>query len=244
MAKVYDNKIILGSGYKVPGAMPMDDREVVEFLTDLAVLKADNLVYEGMIVYVIEKQVHYKYTSTGWQEFTGSGGSGGSDDPIDVNEQFISTFPSVKPNVINPTEVQTGKYWSKASGDWPNCTLSETPGNAKYIEEITIPDDATDIYIYCKNNTASDDLFYIYILLNEKPIDESSRWFLTNYHIKNLYAGAHLSLTDKNLLGKKVLRMAVRGSHNIEDFCISFDAIPKYIAYGEPSFAIDRKSVV
>lgn len=61
MSKIYNNSITTTAGFKYNAPQPLDDRLVVEKYIDLATLVSDGVTYQGMEVYVVEKQLTYKY---------------------------------------------------------------------------------------------------------------------------------------------------------------------------------------
>lgn len=65
MSKVYNNRIITSAGFQYNSDEPIDDRLVVETYDDLSSLNR----YEGMIVYVKDKDTYYKYTKETWNVF-------------------------------------------------------------------------------------------------------------------------------------------------------------------------------
>ena len=67
MGKKYNNAINTSAGFKYNANSPLDDRLVVETYTDLNTLNSYS--YEGIIVYVIDENRHYKYNGEAWQEF-------------------------------------------------------------------------------------------------------------------------------------------------------------------------------
>lgn len=62
MSKTYNNGIITTAGFQFNANMPLDDRLVVDTLDDLLSITS----YDGMIVYVKEKDSHYTKTNDGW----------------------------------------------------------------------------------------------------------------------------------------------------------------------------------
>ena len=62
MGKIYDNKIIVTTGFNYPSNRPLDDREVVQSYGDLKDLYA----YEGIEVYVVDDKKSYKLINSVW----------------------------------------------------------------------------------------------------------------------------------------------------------------------------------
>lgn len=67
MGKKYNNLISTTAGFNYAAQQPLDDREVVETYSDLTGLVSSNVAYEGMEVYVVEKQKAYKLINTEWK---------------------------------------------------------------------------------------------------------------------------------------------------------------------------------
>lgn len=76
MANYFDTGILLTAGFSLSSQAPLDGRSVVELLTDLDTHIAENRVYEGMEVYVLENKKKYMYNGTEWVLVEMSSGEG------------------------------------------------------------------------------------------------------------------------------------------------------------------------
>jgi hypothetical protein len=59
MGQIYTNQVVAGSGFRLTGEYPIDDREIVQTYDDLAVLVKNHFAYEGMRVYVVNDKKSY-----------------------------------------------------------------------------------------------------------------------------------------------------------------------------------------
>lgn len=67
MGKIYNNLITTTAGFNYPAQQPLDDRDVVQSYSDLAVLVSSNAAYEGIEVYVVDDKKSYKLFGTEWK---------------------------------------------------------------------------------------------------------------------------------------------------------------------------------
>lgn len=72
--------ILINTGFMVGSASPVDDKSVVQTITERDQLLTDGLVYESMQVYVRDTKTRYEYNGTEWVIVGGSGGSNNIDD--------------------------------------------------------------------------------------------------------------------------------------------------------------------
>ena len=66
---LYDTGIKMMTSFSATGNFPVDGKFIVETLTERDAHVNQNRAYHGMIVYVKEKDMHYKYGINGWEEF-------------------------------------------------------------------------------------------------------------------------------------------------------------------------------
>lgn len=66
MGKIYNNLISTTAGFNYAAKQPLDDRAVVQSYEDLATLVSDNLTYDGMRVYVVDKEKSYMLVGGEW----------------------------------------------------------------------------------------------------------------------------------------------------------------------------------
>lgn len=92
MAQDYFGKgIPIMSGFDLSSKKPLDNRTVVDNLTDLQSI-SDNSIYEGLKVYVKSEQTYYFFDGTDWVENKGIDSNARSDiDNINKNKQNIVT---------------------------------------------------------------------------------------------------------------------------------------------------------
>ena len=56
-------------GFLLANRGPLDARTVVPTYEDLTTLATDYYIYEGILVYVKDKQTYYTYKNSQWEEF-------------------------------------------------------------------------------------------------------------------------------------------------------------------------------
>ena len=66
---LFDNGIIMTSGFSLSAPRPVDLKYVVETIYERDLFIINNVGYEGMLVYVKEDGNTYQYTKTGWENF-------------------------------------------------------------------------------------------------------------------------------------------------------------------------------
>ena len=62
----YGNGIKLTAGFDVGAKTPLDSKSVVQTIAERDAFVTDNLVYEGLEVYVKDTGHKYRYNGTGW----------------------------------------------------------------------------------------------------------------------------------------------------------------------------------
>ena len=70
----YGNGIKLTTGFDVGAKTPLDNKSVVETIQERDSFVTDNLVYEGLEVYVKETKTKYRYNGTEWEVANGGAG--------------------------------------------------------------------------------------------------------------------------------------------------------------------------
>ena len=71
----YGNGIKLTAGFDVGAKTPLDSKSVVQTIAERDAFVTDNLVYEGLEVYVKDTGHKYRYNGTSWIDLDTQSGS-------------------------------------------------------------------------------------------------------------------------------------------------------------------------
>lgn len=228
MAKIYNGLIRFSSSIKPTGPQPLDDRTVVEFISDLTnietfTIDGASIAYRGMLVSVLEDDKVYLLknkdeitNSDSWVAIGSNNDVNIDDDYINqLIESYLSDNDYATKNDIAVKDVKNGE--SSLIGENGVVDLSNTYYTKEEIEDkfsnfelfevvLELPIDSIEynkVYIVASSNTGETNSFEEYIRIKGENGSEDS-WeklgeFKTNVDLSNYVTNDKLNTNEVKL---------------------------------------------